>query len=232
MPRPKKNLEKFLSTKIHNPPEIFQFEADGNIIMVDVLDKKVSVKPSTARVLRDTEVKLILNWIQVSSLSGSWSTWAKYIRPIITYYYINPETRKNLFKIFRESTQSKLRKSIREVKKLLKDTELKWEHLIQERIFLDARLNGYIRLDQKLKSEKAGHNKFLYPIIRPIFNELESLGYSKEQQCQIICNLYEIGNFDDFKDSIEVYDDGHKNMDKAMKHIRKIRIQTFKESLI
>ena len=232
MPRSKKNLENFLSTKIHNPPEIFQYEADGYIIMVDVLDKKVSVKPSTTRVLRDTEVKLIMNWIQISGLSGSWPTWTKYVRPIITYYYIAPEIRKNLFKIFRVSTQSKLKNSIREVSKLLRDTELKWEHLIQERRFLEARLNGYMRLDDRLKTEKAGHSKFLYPIIRPLFREVESLGYSKEQQCQIICTLYETGNFDDFKDSIEVYDDGHKNKDKAMKHIRKIRIETFKTSFI
>ena len=200
--------------------------------MVDILQGEVSVKPSTARMQQISEAKLIMNWIEASNLSEPWTAWNKYVRPIIMYYYINPETRKNLFKIFRESTQSKLRKSTREVKKLLKDTELKWEHLIQERIFLDARLNGYKKLNNLIKSENAGPNKFLYPIIRPLFEKLESLGYSKEQQCQVICKLYEIGNFDDFKESIEVYDDGNKDMDKAMKRIRKVRTETFKESLL
>ena len=232
MPRSKKNLEKFLSLIVHNPPEIFHYESDGYIIMVDVLEGEISVKPSMARMLRSNEVEIIKSWTKVSNLPGSWSDWTNYVRPIITYYYIDAKTRKNLFKIFRESTQSKLNNSIREVKKLLKYTEIKWEHLIREREFLRSRLNGNISLAEKLKTQKTGCNKFLYPIIRPLFEKLESLDYTKEEQCKIVCKLYEIGNFDNFDDTIEEYDDGYKEMNNALNRIRQIRIESFEDTFL
>lgn len=232
MSRSKKNLEKFLSKKIHNPPEIFQYESDGYIIMVDILQGEVSVKPSTARVLRNTETNLIMNWIQVSSLPGFWSDWTKYVRPIITYFYISQNIRKGLYRTFRESTQAKLKKTIKEIEKSLKKADAKWQYLFEERKILEARLNGYIRLDEKLKIENAGPNKFLYPIIRPLFEELESLGFTKIEQCKIVFNLYEIGNFDNFNDFIPRYEDGTKQIDYALNRIQKIRTETFKDSFL
>jgi len=231
MPRSKKNLESFLSRKTHNPPERFIYEEDGYIIYVDLLEGKTVLKPSTSRVMRISEVKLVIKWVNENEL-GSWSEWRYQTIPIIQYFYITNSIRERLYSIFRESTLSKLKKSIKEIEKLILNTESYWENLIEERHILRDRLSWYNSLYQKLMKERTGHNKFLYPIIRPLFTKLESKSFNTEKQCRIVCSLFELANFDNFKDSIEIYDDGYKEYDIAMKQIRKIRSSAFKESFL
>ena len=72
-------------------------------------------------------------------------------------------------------------------------------------------------------AEMAGHNKFLYPIIKPLFEKLKVLKYPIEKQCELVCSLFELGNFDDYNILIEEDTYGNKVRYDAMNRIRQIR---------
>ena len=89
---------------------------------------------------------------------------------------------------------------------------------------MDARLNGNTHYLKWLEKDiRAGENKFLYHLILPLFTKLIDLGFNKKKQCEIVFSLFILGNFDDYVEKLEKYDDGSIDYDKGIARIHKIR---------
>ena len=231
MARAKKNQEKFLSTEIHNPPEMFQYEADGYIVFVNILEDYVTVKPSSSRVYESRDYDLIHKWVNCVLIDGKVCEWENILLPIINYFKIDPETRKNLYSIFRDSTLAKINKSLRAAQGLYKFSKSKWQDLIAERRFIDARINGYKSIQKKLKRERSGPYKFLYPLLRPLFLKLQNEGFSDLDQCRKVGELFVLGEFDDFKILAELKN-GRTSVDLILGRIQKYREGTLKRKSV
>ena len=163
------------------------------------------------------ESNIIFQWSKANGLENS-IEFESIILPIVNLFEIPDKGRTELYKKYKESTIAKLEIAIAELNNILDNYQLK--HLIYEQQFLEARRNGY---NAKLKwfndgSERAGHNKFLHLILKPLFDKLKDHTKIKNTRYLIIIDLFIRFNFDGYKDMYEdISEDGIDKMKTILK---------------
>ncbi len=240
-----KKYEQFFGKKIYNPPEKFLYSDSNYIIRAEsVFDGDISIQSFSDRLLDKSDMDIIKTWIGENEIDGDPLEWQNLILPILRFYDIDKKTRLKLFQIFREITIDKLNKAIKTIKKLEKLIDKDYGCLYSVKNNLVSKGTFYHNARKDFKYEmKAGYNKFLYPVIKPLFEKLQDCGKSIEEQCEIVYSLYSIANFDKFVNRYtneeNSYDElgrkirgkKEKHFDKinAMIYIRNIRNDTFKK---
>jgi hypothetical protein len=222
MPHKKKNLELEFGG-IHNPPEQFYFKFKHITLFADDLHSMPTV--TTHRVLQLSTVDKVYRWEKDNNLSKKkMFEWVDLIKPLVHIFELTPKLRKELFSIYLETQETKLKEAIEATEKAIEQI---WNEDIRLPIqsnALNERLYSYKMALKTLKQKhrRTGKYKLLYDVLLPLVIKFESEDISQYRQIRLLNNLFVKFKFDDFIDK----SDPHQSIRNILKELHKDKLNS------